>query len=268
MRLHTALEYIKENKFRSLEPWEADESAQLARHIEERAAETVEFSFSFIDPDKTDQTLQVFIDFSNQLWDAEIAPLPHDFFWVSWSQKILDETVHFAAFCERVKSELDGKVIALSVQVIFETKNRTGLVFVNQSGHKVIGDHKRVLVSHVNSDSAALMTDNGFGVVAALLGALSTKQAIRRDEPAPDRLNKQRERKGRPPIRSMIVIDVRVNHMARPQHQGSSGRTVPPHWRRGHVRTLADGRIIPVEPCWVNANGDLPPPPKPVVVKV
>ncbi|WFS69598.1 hypothetical protein CFBP4996_26355 (plasmid) [Agrobacterium leguminum] len=268
MRLHTALEYFKDNKFRSLEPWRPEEPAELARYIEERAPQTVEFSFSFIDPDKTDETLQVFIDFSNHLWDAEIAPLPHDFFWVSWSQKILQETVNFAAFCERVKSAVDGKVIALSMQVMFETKNKTGLVFVNQSGHKVIGDHKRVLVGNVNSDAGALMTDNGFGVVAALIGALSTRQAIRRDEPAPDRLNKQRERKGRPPIRSMIVIDVRANHMSKSDHDGSSGQTVIPHWRRGHTRTLADGRIIPVEPCWVNVDGDLPPPPRAVRVNI
>jgi hypothetical protein len=268
MRLHTALEYIREGKFRSLEPWGADEPAQLAHFFEQRATETVEFSFSFVDPDTADDTLQVFIDFSNQLWDAEIAPIPHAFFWVSWCQKILDETVHFAAFCERVTSEIDGKVIALSTHVMFETKSRTNLVFVNQSGHKIIGDHKRVLVSHADTDSGALMTDNGFGVVAALLGALSTPQAIRHEEPAPTRLNKQREKKGKVPIAPVIVIDVRASHLAKSQGKGSAGWTVSPHWRRSHLRTLPDGRVIPVAPCWVNVEGDIPPLKPEYVVKV
>ncbi|MET2832295.1 hypothetical protein [Mesorhizobium shangrilense] len=76
MRLHTALEYFREGKFRSLEPWQTDEPAELARFVGQRAPETVEFSFSFVDPDTVDDALQVFIDFSNQLWDAEIAPIP------------------------------------------------------------------------------------------------------------------------------------------------------------------------------------------------
>lgn len=268
MRLHTALEYFRGGKFRSLEPWPADEPAQLARFIEQHSKETVEFSFSFVDPDTADDTLQVFIDFSNQLWDAEIAPIPHAFFWVSWCQKILDETVHLAAFCERVTSELDGKVIALSTRVMFETKNRSSLVFVNQSGHKIIGDHKRVLISHADTDTGSLLTDNGFGVVAALLGALSTPQAIRHEEPAPVRLNKQREQKGKVPIAPMIVIDVRASHVAKSQPRGSTGWTVAPHWRRSHLRTLADGRVIPVAPCWVNVEGDIPPLKPEYVVKV
>ena len=32
--------------------------------------------------------------------------------------------------------------------------------------------------------------------------------------------------------------------------------------------TLADGRRIPVSPCWVNAQGDIPPPPRQYVVKM
>lgn len=102
MRLHTALEYIHKDRFRSLEPWREGEAAALASYIEQHAPETVEFSFSFVDPEKADETLQTFIDFSNQLWDAGIAPIPHDSFWVSWNQRVLDETIQFAAFCERL----------------------------------------------------------------------------------------------------------------------------------------------------------------------
>lgn len=268
MRLHTALEYIRAGKFHSLEKWGEGEVEKLARFIDHHAPQTAEFSFSFLDPDKSDETLQVFIDFSNMLWDENIAPIPHEFFWVSWTQKILDETIQFAAFCERVNSETDGNFNALAVNVMFENKPRTGMGFVNQTGYKITGDHKRVLISGADSDSAALMTDNGFGVVAALLGALATPHAVRHQEAEPIKLNKHRERKGRPPIASRIVIDVRESEMMRSGSGGGGGWKVKPHWRRPTIRTLADGRRIPVSPCWVNAQGDIPPPPRQYVVKM
>lgn len=80
MRLHTALEYIRAGKIHSLENWGEGEVEKLARFIDQHAPQTAEFSFSFLDPDKSDETLQVFIDFSNMLWDENIAPIPHEFF--------------------------------------------------------------------------------------------------------------------------------------------------------------------------------------------
>ncbi|WP_435528487.1 ribbon-helix-helix domain-containing protein [Mesorhizobium shangrilense] len=119
---------------------------------------------------------------------------------------------------------------------MFETKSRTNLVFVNQSGHKIIGDHKRVPIRQHRYRHA--------GVVAALLGALSTPQAIRHEEPAPTRLNKQREKKGKVPVAPVIVIDVRASHLAK-----SPGRGRPP-WR-----TATSSPSLP----GVNVEGDIPP---------
>ncbi len=260
MRLHTALEYMTEGRFRSLEPWKDGDAASVASYIQHHAGQIAEFSFSFVDPDTADDTLQIFINFSNALWDEQIAPIPHDFFWLSWNQKILQETVHFVAFCERVFSEIDGRMTALSVRVMFENKLRNGMGFVNQTGFKIIGDHKSLLVSGADQPTAELMTNNGFGVVAALLGALATPQAVRVEEPAPVKLNKNRLVKGRPTIAPRIVIDVRASALARSGSATGGGGTVRPHWRRGHLRHLGDGRVIPVSPSWVNAEGDIPPP--------
>ena len=265
MRLHTALEHIRNGKYRPMESWPAGEADQLARYIQSCADSIVEFSFSFAESDQASDTLDTFISFSNELWDAEIAPVPHDFFWVSWSQKVLDETVQMAAFCEKAYSEQDGRMISLSVRVMFENMHRSGFAFVNQLGHRVVGDHKHVLVTHADSDSAGLLVDAGFGTVAALLRALATPQAIRREEPAPDRLNKQRERKGRLPIGPIVVIDVRASQRAAAQRKGEGGWTVRPHWRRGHIRRLADGRVIPIPPCCVNMEDGVPVKPEYVV---
>lgn len=135
----------------------------------------------------------------------------------------MGETVQFTAFCQRVNSETDGNFNALAVNVMFENKPRTGMGLVNQTGYKITGDHKRVLISGADSDSAALMTDNGFGVVAALLGALATPHAVKLEETEPVKLNKHRERKGRPPIGSLIVIDVRESEMVRSGSGGGGG---------------------------------------------
>lgn len=80
MRLHTALEHLKSGHYRSMEPWKANEIDEMARHVEACAASAAEFTFSFLDADPKDDTLQTFIDFANELWDAEVAPIPHDVF--------------------------------------------------------------------------------------------------------------------------------------------------------------------------------------------
>lgn len=137
MRLHTALEHLKSGHYRSMEPWKANEIDEMARHVEACAASAAEFTFSFLDADPKDDTLQTFIDFANELWDAEVAPIPHDVFWVSWVQKVLDEHVHMAALCEKNMSPIDGKLVSLSVRVMFENHRRNGLVFLNQVGQSL-----------------------------------------------------------------------------------------------------------------------------------
>ncbi|GAA5666010.1 hypothetical protein Brsp07_04519 [Brucella sp. NBRC 14130] len=267
MRLHAALDHIANSHYRAMETWGPGEPAQLARYIVAHAGETVEFSFSFLDTDNTADALETFIAFANDLWDAGIAPIPHNFFWVSWSQMLLGQTVHMAAFCEKVFSEYDNALTSLSVRVMFENMRRDGFAFVNQSGLMVVQDHDHVLISHADSESAGLLVENGFGVVKALMGALATPQAIRSEQPAPDRLNKQRASKGKTPIGPVIVIDVRASKQAASMRKGEGGWIVRPHWRRGHLRHLADGRVIPIPPCCVNMEDGIPVKPE-YVVKV
>ncbi len=264
MRLHAALEHISARRYRTLEPWEKNTADHLARFIEARSPETIEFSFDYLDPDQAGDTLETFISFANDLWDAGIAPIPHDFFWVSWSQKVMDMTVHMAAFCEKVVGQ-DGAMTALSVKVIFENKRRDGLAFVNDAGLLVVDDHKVVLIGGANSDTGGLFVENGFATVKALIGALATPQAIRTEEPAPAKLNKARLAKGKPPISTVIKIDVRASRQAAAQRKSEGGWSVKPHWRRGHLRHLANGKIVPIPPCCVNMEDGVPVKPEYVV---
>lgn len=258
MRLHTALEHIKAKSVRTMQQWAAGEQDEMVAYILHYADQIMEFSFDYVDPDDKGDTLQTFIEFANDLWSSEIAPIPHRFFWVSWVQKILDESVKMAAFCERLDSPSEGRVMGLSVRVMFENQRGTGFVFINQLGHLVLGDTKQVFLNYADNDSAALLVENGIGIVKALLGALATPQAIRREEPAPDKLNKQRAKKGRVPIRPVILIDVRASQHAASARRGEGSYTVRPHWRRGHIRHLPNGKLTPIPPCCVNMETGVP----------
>lgn len=266
MRLYQALEHFKEGRYRAMEPWSAGVLDAYVKHIRAGASTCAEFSFSYLDPESSDDTLQTFIDFSNELWDERIAPIPHDEFWISWDQKIGSEIVHMAAHCERVAGA-DGKTASLYVRTMFENKKRDGVIFVNQHGQKDLGNHELVLVSDMKNESTKGLADIGFEVAAALIGALATPQAIRREEPAPHKLNKQRVQKGRTPIGPMIVIDVRASQQVAATKRGEGSYTVRPHWRRGHIRHLQDGRLIPIPPCCVNMESGIPLKPE-YVVKV
>ncbi|QYA17549.1 hypothetical protein [Rhizobium sp. AB2/73] len=261
MRLYRALEHLKAGHFRSMEPWPEGAPQELALHVQAHARAIAEFTFSFRNPDEADDTLQTFIDFSNQLWDARIAPIPYDKFWISFEHQLNDITLQMGVLCERNLSD-KGDIVSLSVRSMFETKKHDGLVFLNMVGHKAMGDHRHILISGAENDSTAGLSDIGFEVTAALIGALATPQAIRREEPAPSKLNKHRIRKGREPIGGTIVIDVRASGRYANSKRGEGSYSVPAHWRRGHTRTLQDGRVIPIAPTWVNVEpGVLPPAP-------
>jgi hypothetical protein len=99
------------------------------------------------------------------------------------------------------------------------------------------------------------------GVVAGLVSMLLSKDVIKISIPASDKLNKAREKKGKPCIRDAYEIRLRFGGA---QNAGASrepinglGRKSPRmHWRRGHYRKhhLDPGRLIPIPPCLINAS--------------
>lgn len=77
-------------------------------------------------------------------------------------------------------------------------------------------------------------------------------------EPAPIKLNQTRVKRGRPVIGDRYKITLRNFAVKRdPSSRMSTGThaSPTPHWRRGHLRHLDDGRIIPVIPTVVGASG-------------
>lgn len=91
----------------------------------------------------------------------------------------------------------------------------------------------------------------------AAYGLLHMKQYDRHDVPAPEKLNRKRERSGKEPISQRI--EIRLNPQYRTMKAPGGTHASPrPHWRRGHVRTLASGRRVPVSPHLVMGEAPLP----------
>lgn len=73
----------------------------------------------------------------------------------------------------------------------------------------------------------------------------------------PEKVNQKRIKTGKAPLRGWTKVSLRPEIMQQLNRGSSSqGWTVRPHWRRGHIRTLQDGRKVPVRPCMVNWEGD------------
>lgn len=91
-------------------------------------------------------------------------------------------------------------------------------------------------------------------------------------EPAPERLNKQREAKGKPPIREFTRLYIgRVEDSSGKSH-AYTGRTMPVHMRSGHTRNQRYGKgramvkTVYIPPVLVNfKQGDEVPVPRRVV---
>ena len=71
----------------------------------------------------------------------------------------------------------------------------------------------------------------------------------------PEALAKARYKRGKPALRAYTTVKLRKD-IADAMTDGQGGWKVRPHYRRGHIRRLSDGRAIPVMPCMVNFEGD------------
>lgn len=94
------------------------------------------------------------------------------------------------------------------------------------------------------------------GATAMLMSKEVEAQAIA----APDKLNRDREKKGRTPIAERYVVKIRPEARASQRAAAESLRSSPrAHWRRGHFRRLREDLIIPVAPTIVNAAEGMKP---------
>ena len=87
------------------------------------------------------------------------------------------------------------------------------------------------------------------------IGLMSLKTAVVTTEPPPAKLNAARIRKGKPPISEVVTIRIKKQD----RHSfGATHASPRPHWRRGHVRRLPDGKVVMVSPHPVMGQAEIP----------
>jgi hypothetical protein len=91
-------------------------------------------------------------------------------------------------------------------------------------------------------------------VVLATCSILLSKHTTKQHVPAPSDLNKIRLAKGKRPIEDSYVI--RLPAASRTSTGRDDAHRKPPrlHWRRGHIRTLPTGSMVPIAPTIVGAG--------------
>lgn len=106
-------------------------------------------------------------------------------------------------------------------------------------------------------------TVNAMALVVMLMSKGVSTEQIK----ASDKLNKVRQKRGKPPIRDRYVVKIDAGSTRTIHHADGSTSDITGHergsprmhWRRGHFRTLYRGsdeeRIVPVAPALIGANG-------------
>lgn len=83
-----------------------------------------------------------------------------------------------------------------------------------------------------------------------------------------EKLNKARIKNKKQLLSPYVRISLRPEIRAALSNGSTdAGYSVRPHWRRGHIRTLQDGKKIGVRPCMVNFAGDAELDKKPYLIK-
>lgn len=108
------------------------------------------------------------------------------------------------------------------------------------------------LESHTSDDNME-MAIHCAKLVLAYLMLLGSKYTVKETCNIPDKLNKRREKRGKPRLKEYTKIQTKII-----QHtpKGDTHASPHPHWRRGHIRLLPSGKRVPVAPCLVNVDKD------------
>jgi hypothetical protein len=100
-------------------------------------------------------------------------------------------------------------------------------------------------------DFDQMFTRGALSFFVSALAALSSKGPEIRTLPAPAKLNKQRAKKGRPPIFEYRIVEIPAWAKAKAEGLGGTHASPRLHWRRGHERRLGEDRKTFVHACLV-----------------
>lgn len=119
--------------------------------------------------------------------------------------------------------------------------------------YHIMFQEKWMRPGHKEKLSTALI-DSAMDIVGYVVMLMAKNGVERIYHPAPEKLNKRRAKKGKPPIGDTYVVKLTA-HPVSEEGRGGTHASPRPHWRRGHYRRLDGGtRVVPVAPSLVNAD--------------
>ena len=157
-----------------------------------------------------------------------------------------------ASFSTATKDSCD--VSETSYPLVSDDMMATMYGDAGQAGHELMRRH---------------LCDNLLGSLGLSI-LLMSKGVTTQRVAAPDKLNKNREKKGKCPIHDRYVVNINLSGDSKTlaTEDGEANisghvRGLPRlHWRRGHYRTIFRGsereRVVPVAPALIGANGSAP----------
>lgn len=95
------------------------------------------------------------------------------------------------------------------------------------------------------------------GAIVSFLHLINCPNVTVEKIPAPVKLNKKREEKNRPPIQEYSIVKL-PNYSAGQPHQGGTHASPRAHFRRGHIRRLAENKVTWVTHTMVKGEGFVP----------
>lgn len=128
---------------------------------------------------------------------------------------------------------------------------------IGDTGEYLLLRYPGVPMSQKFIDDAPQIISELASMAFAICSLLMSRNTYVDAEPAPEKLNKKRALKGKPPITEVRHIKIRTDErLVARGHQGGSHASPVMHWRRGHMRRLESGKLVPVAPTIVNASDE------------
>lgn len=92
--------------------------------------------------------------------------------------------------------------------------------------------------------------------MVGIYGMLNMKHFRKTTSEPSARVQSKREKRGQSPLSTTLHISLEPHVVA--AYQGGTHASPRPHWRRGHVRLMANGKIVSVQPHMVMGEAPMP----------
>jgi hypothetical protein len=233
--------------------------------LERRLLEVPAFSLAKTsNPEDAD----VFTDFGYSLFREGVAQLPFPEVYVEEDFDVDGRRVSLGTLASMRAS--DGSIVYQSFALVAEYWTAlpvTGVILADHAGDGLgvvteaapwVTD--RGEIAEDDKDPGKGMHPFAIGGIVILMGALATPDVERTKVAPAEKLNRQRAKRGRSPIGEFTLIDLRPKpDEIESRGEPTSGRASPrPHWRRGHLRAIGEGRRVPIPPTRVRMDKGVP----------